>query len=79
MVKKEYYMQGFVKRMHEEENSLQGKINKLDKFINDTSIQAKFKTLSEEEQELDKKQLEYMKGYLEILQKRIKLHENDQL
>lgn len=72
-------MQGFVKRMHEEENSLQGKINKLDKFINDTSIQAKFKTLSEEEQELDKKQLEYMKGYLEILQKRIKLHENDQL
>lgn len=70
-------MQGFVKRMHEEENSLSGKVNKLETFINDSSIQAKFKTLSEEEQELDKKQLEYMKGYLEILRKRIALHEND--
>lgn len=70
-------MQGFVKRMHDEENSLQGKINKLEKFINDESSQAKFKTLSKEEQDLDKEQLEHMKGYLEVLQKRIKLHEND--
>ena len=70
-------MQNFVKRMLEEQKSLEEKINKLEEFINDPSSQARFKTLSKQEQELDKKQLEYMKGYSETLQKRIELHEND--
>lgn len=67
-------MEAFIKRMIEESKDLEGKTNRLEKFINDKDSQARFKTLSEEEQNLDKKQLEYMKGYLEILNKRIELH-----
>ena len=65
-------MELFVKRMIDERDNLAGKVKRLDAFINDTSAQSKFK--SKEEQELDKKQLEFMKGYLSCLQERIKLH-----
>lgn len=67
-------MEAFVKRMIEESKDLEGKVNRLGKFINDKDPQARFKTLSATEQELDKKQLEYMKGYLDILDKRIEIH-----
>lgn len=71
---KDRKMEQFVKRMIDERDNLAGKIKRLDAFISDTSPQSKFKTLSKEEQELDKKQLEFMKGYLSCLQERIKLH-----
>jgi hypothetical protein len=67
-------MEQYVKRMLDEEEALKGKIKRLSQFINDTSSQSKFKELSKEEQELDKKQLEFMKGYLSCLQERIKIH-----
>lgn len=67
-------METFVKRMLDESKDLEGKANRLEKFINDKDPQAKFKTLSATEQELDKKQLEYMKGYLDVLDKRIEIH-----
>lgn len=67
-------MEQYVKRMLDEEEALKGKIKRLSQFINDTSSQSKFKELSKEEQELDKKQLEFMEGYLSCLQKRIKIH-----
>ena len=71
---KDRKMEQFVKRMIDERDNLAGKVKRLDAFINDTSAQSKFKALSKEEQELDKKQLEFMKGYLSCLQERIKLH-----
>lgn len=67
-------MEAFVKRMIEESKDLEGKVNRLEKFINDKDPQARFKTLTATEQDLDKKQLEYMKGYLEVLDKRIEIH-----
>lgn len=67
-------METFVKRMLDESKDLEGKVNRLEKFINDKDPQAKFKALSATEQELDKKQLEYMKGYLDVLDKRIEIH-----
>lgn len=70
-------MEQFVKRMKNEAEDLEGKVNRLEKFVNDDSAQSKFKQLSKEEQEMDKQQLAYMKGYLGILKQRIKLHEND--
>lgn len=70
-------MEQFVKRMKDEEQLLSAKIKRLSDFINDTSSQSKFKSLSKEEQELDKKQLEFMKGYHSCLQERIKLHIDD--
>ena len=70
-------MEQFVKRMIDERDNLAAKVKRLSAFISDTSAQSKFKALSKEEQELDKKQLEFMKGYLSCLQERIKMHTDE--
>ena len=63
-------METFVERMIVEKNELQGKVTKLENFVNGE----KFKELKGLEQVYLKEQLKFMRGYLSVLRQRINFY-----
>jgi hypothetical protein len=63
-------METFVERMIVEKNELQGKVTKLENFVNGE----KFKELKGLEQVYLKEQLAHMRAYLSVLRQRINFY-----